>query len=126
MILLLHTLIEAVVGLLFLFYPAASDLVPGFGSGEGASFMLLMKMYGLAALFLAALTLITYFKRTEQTLVLVVCGTLSVFHLGMAIIQAFGNEDPRAMLLHFLLTIFLGGRYIQTRREQWSVEKAKA
>jgi hypothetical protein len=119
MILLLHTLIEATVGLIFLFYPNAGDLVPGFGTSEGPSFDLLMKMYGLAALFLASLTLITYFSRANRVLVLTVTGSLCVFHLAMTIIQSYYNPDPRAMLLHFLLAIFLGGRYIQTRRTEW-------
>jgi hypothetical protein len=119
MILLLHTLIEATVGLIFLFYPNAGDFVPGFGTSEGPSFDLLMKMYGLAALFLASLTLITYFSRANRVLVLTVTGSLCVFHLAMTIIQSYYNPDPRAMLLHFLLAIFLSGRYIQTRRTEW-------
>lgn len=120
MILLLHTLIEAVVGLFFLFHPEAGDLIPGFGTSEGQSFTLLMKMYGLAALFLAALSLITYYSRANRVLVLTVTGTLAVFHLGMAIIQAIYNPDPRAMLLHFVLLILLGGRYVKTRKVAWN------
>lgn len=124
MILLLHTLVEAVVGFVFLFYPQAGDLVPGFGSSEGESFDLLMQMYGLAALFLAGLSLVTYFSREHRVLVLTVTGLLSLFHFGMAAIQAFGNPDPRAMLLHFLLAIFLGGRYVSTRRAEWAERRA--
>lgn len=123
MIFLLHTLIEGTVGLLFLFYPEAGDLVPGFGTSEGASFDLLMRMYGLTALFLAVLSLITYFSRANRVLVLTVSGSLAIFHLGMAIIQAYGNPDPRAMLLHFLLLIFLGARYVQARKAAWAEEK---
>lgn len=119
MILLLHTLVEATVGLLFLFYPGAADLVPGFGTSEGQSFDMLMKMYGLAALFLAALSLITYMSRANRVLVLTVTGSLCLFHLAMTVIQSYYNPDPRAMLVHFLLAIFLGGRYIQTRRTEW-------
>lgn len=122
MIFLLHTLIEGIAGLLFLFYPNAGDLVPGFGTGEGQSFDLLMQMYGLAALFLAALSLIAYFSRANRVLVLTISGTLAAFHLGMTIIQAFGNPDPRAMLLHFLLMIFLGARYVQARKLAWAEE----
>lgn len=120
MILLLHTLIEAAVGILFLFYPNADDLVPGFGTSEGESFELLMAMYGLAALFLATLSLITYLRRADRTLFLVVTLSLCVFHVSMSVIQAFGNPDSRAMLLHFLLGIFLGGQYINRRRMEWN------
>jgi glycopeptide antibiotics resistance protein len=123
MIFLLHTLIEGTTGLLFLFYPEAGDLVPGFGTSEGPSFDLLMNMYGLTALFLAALSLIAYFSRANRVLVLTISGSLAIFHLGMTIIQAYGNPDPRAMLLHFLLLIFLGGRYVQARRVAWAEEK---
>lgn len=123
MIFLLHTLIEGIAGLLFLFYPGAGNLVPGFGASEGASFDLLMKMYGLAALFLAALSLIAYFNQDNRMLVLTISGALAVFHLGMAIIQAFGNPDPRAMLLHFLLMIFLGTRYVKTQQAVWEGQK---
>ena len=123
MIFLLHTLIEGTVGLLFLFYPEAGDLVPGFGSSEGPSFDLLLQMYGLAALLIAALSLIAYFSRANRVLVLTISGSLSVFHLGMTIIQAYGNPDPRAMLLHFLLLIFLGARYVQARKVAWAEEK---
>jgi hypothetical protein len=70
MILLLHTVIEAVVGFLFLFYPEAGDLVPGFGTSEGPSFELLMKMYGLSALFLAGLSLYAYFRRLHTRIFL--------------------------------------------------------
>ena len=120
MILLLHTLVEAVVGLLFLFYPGAADLVPGFGAGRGDSFDLLMKMYGLAALFLATLSLVTYFNRTHRMLFLAATGLLAGFHYLMCILQAFYNPDSRAMLLHFLLAIFLTARYFSRRREEWS------
>lgn len=120
MILLLHTLIEAAVGVLFLVYPNADDLVPGFGRGEGESFELLLAMYGLAALFLAALSLVTYLRRDDRILFLVVTLSLCVFHLSMSVVQAFGNPDSRAMLLHFLLGIFLGGQFINRRRQEWN------
>lgn len=119
MILLLHTLIEAIVAILFLFYPEAGDLVPGFGTSEGRSYEMLMKMYGLAALLLSALTLITYFSRHHRVLVLTVTGTLTIFHLGMTVIQTVYNDDSRAMLIHFLLAIFLGGQYVTERRKAW-------
>jgi len=122
MILLLHTLIEAAVGLLFLFYPGAPELVPGFGGSSGPGFELLMKMYGVAALFLAALSLVTYLRREDRVLMLTITGLLTLFHFGLAVVLAFWNPDPRAMLLHFLLAIFLGGRYVATRRLGWAAK----
>ena len=99
MILLLHTLIEGVIALLFMFYPQAGDLVPGFGTSEGASFELLMKMYGWSAALLAGLSLVAYFSRANRVVFLTVTGLLTLFHVGMAIIQGLHNPDPRAMLL---------------------------
>ncbi|MTB51977.1 hypothetical protein [Lewinella sp. W8] len=120
LILLLHTLVEGIVGLLFLFYPNAGDLIPGFGQAEGPSAELLMNMYGLSALLLAALSLIAYFSRANRVLLLTISGTLAVFHFAMAIIQALGNPDHRAMLTHFILGIFMAGLYVQERRKAWT------
>lgn len=124
MILLLHTLIEAGVGGLLLFYAGAPALLPGFGNASGPSFDLLVKMYGLAALLLAALSLIGYLRRGETSLYLFVTGTLAAFHFGMSAVQAWWNPDPRVMLLHFLLAIFLLGRYVVRRRSQWDTQEA--
>jgi hypothetical protein len=120
MILLLHTLIEAVVGLLFIFYPQAGDLVPGFGTSEGPSYELLMKMYGLAALFLASLSLIGFVRRKETPIFLLITLVLSVYHYLMILVQTIYNPDQRAALLHFLLAIFMTAQYLGRRRENWS------
>ncbi|PPK87194.1 hypothetical protein CLV84_0130 [Neolewinella xylanilytica] len=119
MILLLHTLIQAVVGFLFLFYPHAGDLVPGFGTSEGPSFVLLMKMYGLAALFLGGLSLHGYRKRNDDPTFLLVTLSLSIYHYLMIAVQTVYNPDHRATLLHFLLAIFLTGQYLGRRRKSW-------
>ena len=124
MILLLHTLIEGIIALLFMFYPQAGDLVPGFGTSEGASFELLMKMYGWSAALLAGLSLVAYFSRANRVVFLTVTGLLSLFHIGMAVIQGLHNPDPRAMLLHFLLAILIGGQYVNQRRQAWSERTA--
>jgi hypothetical protein len=125
MILLLHTLIEAVVALLFLFYPQAGDLVPGFGTSEGPSYELLMKMYGLSALFLAGLSLYAYFRRLDTPIFLFVTLSLSLFHYLMIAVQTLYNPDQRAALLHFLLAIFLTGQYLGRRRQGWSSDPAR-
>jgi hypothetical protein len=124
MVLILHTLIEAGVGLLLLFYPGASELIPGFADGQGESYVMLMKMYGLAACFLAGLSLLAYLKKGSKEFVGLILGSLTVFHLGMTCIQAIYNADPRAMLLHFLLVILLGGRFIKTRKGDWTKREA--
>lgn len=123
MILLLHTLIEGIIALLFLFYPGAADIVPGFGTSEGQSFDMLMNMYGLSAALLATLSLIAWYSRANRVLFLTVTGVLSVFHIGMAVIQGLQNPDPRGMLIHFLLAIFLGGQYVNARRKAWNEAK---
>lgn len=116
MILLLNTLVEGLVGLLFLFYPGAPELVPGFADGTGASYVLVMKMYGWAAIFLATLSAVGYFQRHVRPVVLTITGMLAGFHLGLAVILTIYHPDQRAMLLHFLLGIFMMGRYLQRRR----------
>ena len=123
MILLLHTLIEAVVALVFMFYPEAGDLTPGFGSSEGASFDLVMKMYGWSAALLAALSLVAYYSRANRPVFLTVTGLLALYHIGLSIILAIHNPDPRAFLLHFLLAILIGGQYVNQRRTAWAEER---
>jgi hypothetical protein len=124
MVLILHTLIEACVGLLLLFYPGAAELIPGFADGQGESYLMVTKMYGLAACFLAGMSLLAYLKKDNKEFVGLILGSLTVFHLGMTCIQAIYNSDPRAMLLHFLLLIVLGGRFIQVRKTDWAENAA--
>ncbi|MEO0627996.1 MAG: hypothetical protein AAFY91_13470 [Bacteroidota bacterium] len=117
LILFLHTLIEGSIGLLFLFYADTPGLVPGFADGTGESYTMLMHMYGLAALFLAAVSgyllwrIESLNEPTGQTLMVF----LIIYHLGMAIIQLRENIDPRAAYLHFLLVILFGGVFGRLR-----------
>ena len=124
MILLLHALIEAAVGLLFLFYPAAGAIVPGFGAATGPSFVLLLKMYGLAALFLAGLSVYAYRERADDRIFLLVTLSLSIYHYAMIAVQTLYNPDSRAALLHFLLAIFLTGQYLGRRKRGWRDDPA--
>jgi hypothetical protein len=115
-VLFLHILVETIIGLLLLFYPDAMEIIPGFGQGEGASYQMLLKMYGLSALFLAAIGVVILVIRREQTQVaFLLAALLSGFHLLMAGVQFSHNPDTRAMLLHFLLCIFLGGIYARRK-----------
>jgi len=116
MILLLNTLVEGLAGLLFLFYPGAPELIPGFSDGSGASYTLLMKMYGVAALFFAALSGVGYLRRDNREMLQTISGLLAVLHFGLAIVLTYYHPDTRAMLLHFLLGIFLGGQYVKSRK----------
>lgn len=113
-VLLLHVVVEALVGFFFLFYPDAGDVIPGFGDGEGSSHYLLMKMYGLAALFLAAIGLAAWLKRTTNiALTYTIMIWLAAYHFAMTGIQLMYNPDQRAGLLHLLLGLFLAGLYIR-------------
>lgn len=118
LVVFLHILLEGIIGILFLVYPGAPDLVPGFAAGSGSSFQLLLHMYGLAVLFLAAVGILLLIRlqeaKYEQAVVLL--GLLCFFHLGMAIIQMRENPDTRAALLHFVLLILLGGVIGRIRR----------
>ena len=125
MILLLHTLIEALIGLLFLFYPGAGQLVPGFGASEGPTFALLMKMYGLAALFLAGLSLYAYLRREDTKVFLLLTAALSAYHYAMILVQTLYNPDQRAALLHFLLAIFLTGQFLGRRKLHWDHDRSR-
>ncbi|MEM6397986.1 MAG: hypothetical protein AAF741_16670 [Bacteroidota bacterium] len=125
LVLFLHTLIEGAIGMLFLFYADAPNLVPGFADGSGVSYTMIMHMYGLAALFLAATSGYLLWRldalkgATGQTLLLF----LMLYHVGMAIIQLQENIDPRAAYLHFLLVILLGGVFGRLR--EWYAEKVE-
>ena len=120
MILLLHTVIEGAIALLFLFYPDAGELIPGLGTSEGPGFDLLLKMYGLAALLLAGLSLYAYLQRRQDDIFLFVTLVLSIYHYLMVAVQTIYNPDQRAALLHFLLAIFLTGQYLGRRRKSWN------
>lgn len=118
-VLYLHIVFEGLVGLLLLAYPAATDLLPGFGKGEGASFDMLVKMYGLAALFLAAMGVFALRQRKlAPSIAFQLVLLLSTFHFLMAIIQYVYNPDTNAALLHFLLGIFLAGIYVRRGKLQ--------
>ena len=120
MILLLHTVIEAAIALLFLFFADAGEFIPGFGAADGPSFVLLLKMYGVAALLLAGLSLYAYLRRQQDPVFLLVTLSLSIFHYLMVVVQTIYNPDQRAALLHFLLAIFLTGQYLGRRRKSWN------
>lgn len=115
-VLYLHIIIEALIGLLLLFYPGVGEVLPGFGDGEGNSYQMVVKMYGLAALMLAAIGVMALLLRHEQSkTAFMLVALLSGFHFFMAGIQFTYNPDTRAMLLHFLLCIFLAGIYVRRK-----------
>ena len=116
LVLALNTIIEGIVGLIFLFHPTAGDFVPGFGDGNGPAYILLLKMYGVAALFSAALSGVTYFAREYRVLVLSSLGLLGLFHAGLSVVSFLYHPDPRAGVLHFLLFLFFAATYIQRRK----------
>jgi hypothetical protein len=115
LILALNTIIEGFVGLLFLFYPNAGDFVPGFGDGNGNAYELLLKLYGVASLFVASLSGVTYFSREHRVLVMTSLGLLGLFHAGISVVSFLYHPDPRAGVLHFLLFLFFAAAYIQRR-----------
>jgi hypothetical protein len=115
LVLALNTIIEGLVGLTFLFHPMAGDFIPGFGDGDGTSYVLLMKMYGVAALLAAALSGVTYFAREYRVLVMTTLGLLALFHAGLSTVSFIYHPDPRAGVLHFLLFLFFTTTYIQRR-----------
>ncbi len=116
-VLYLHIVIEGLVGLCLLIYPAATEFLPGFGQGTGSSFDMLVKMYGLAALFLATIGGLALWQRKRTPAVAFqLMLLLSTFHFLMAVIQYAYNPDTRAALLHFLLGLFLVAIYV--RREE--------
>lgn len=120
MILLLHTLIEGAAALLFLFFPQAAELLPGFADAAGPSYLMLLKMYGLSAALLAGLSGWAWYRRGHTPTFLLVTFALSAYHYGMMLVQMLYNPDNRAGLLHFLLAIFLTGQYLGRRREGWT------
>jgi ABC-type Mn2+/Zn2+ transport system permease subunit len=119
LILLLHTLIEGLAGLVFLFVPEVANLLPGFEQIDSPTSLMLLRMYGLAALLLAGLSLVAYLRKRNRELLLVITGLLAAFHFAMAVVLAISNPDHRAMLFHFLLGLFIAGTYVRERRTAW-------
>ena len=115
LVLALNTIIEGLVGLTFLFHPEPGDFIPGFGDGDGTAYILLMKMYGVAALLAAAFSGVTYFAREYRVLVMTTLGLLGLFHAGLSTVSFLYHPDPRAGVLHFLLFLFFATTYIQRR-----------
>jgi len=114
LILWLHIILEGGIGILFLFFSEDLKQLPGFADGNGASFDLSIKLYGNAALFIAALGLIADLKRKQNLdLSYGICLTLSVFHFGLAAVLAAYHPDQRVFLLHFLMGIFLSALYVR-------------
>lgn len=113
----LHIFIEGIIGLLLLFYPAVANLLPGFADAAGDSYQMLLKMYGLAALFLAAIGGLALWKsHSDAPTAFLLVLLLSSYHFAMALVQFGYNPDTRAALLHFLLGIFLAAIFV--RREE--------
>ena len=84
-----------------------------------------MKMYGLAALFLAGLSLYTYLHRDDTKVFLLLTAALSAYHYAMILVQTLYNPDQRAALLHFLLAIFLTGQFLGRRRLHWDHDRSR-
>ncbi|NJO87080.1 MAG: hypothetical protein HC821_03435, partial [Lewinella sp.] len=97
----LHILVEALVGLAFL-VPGAVVFVPGMADGNGTAYFILLRMYGWAAMLLAALGVVAYLqmnKAPRLTYGLIVL--LAVYHFGLTFLLLAYHPDQRAALLHF-------------------------
>ena len=117
LVFLLNTVIEGFTAFLFLFYPEVRDWLPGFGGSEGPGVDMLTKMYGIAALIMALLTLIAYFSRAHKVLVLTTAGLLFLFHLSISAVQFFYNTvDQRGGWLHLIMALLFAVVYAQQRR----------
>lgn len=115
LVLWLNTIVEGLTAFFFLFYPGVREMLPGFGMSENTGTVMLTKMYGVAALIMALISLVAWYSREHRVMVLSSLGLLALFHIGIAITQVIYNPDPRASLLHFLLALVLSAVYVQRR-----------
>ena len=118
LILLLNTVVEGLIGFLFLFYPSVTDLFAGMGDAEGNGMDMLVHMYGVAALTMALLSAIAYFSRHSQVLLLTVAGLLAVFHTGITFTQFVYSPDWRGAMLHLIMAVLFLYAYVRWRQVQ--------
>lgn len=96
---------EGVVGLLFLFYPGVQELIPGLEGATGSAVMLI-KMYGTAALALALFTGLLLFRLKYYEEVLKDgLALFTFFHAGIAATQFLYNADIRPGVFHALMGV---------------------
>ena len=97
---------EGLVGLLFLLYPGAPELVPGLAEATGSAAIMLIKMYGTAALTLALFTGFLLFRLKDCEEVLKDgLALFTFFHAGIATTQFLYNADIRPGAFHALMAV---------------------
>lgn len=117
LLLLLNAVVEGATGFFFLFYPEVLDYMPGFGQAEGDSVEMLAKMYGVATLMVALLSLVAYFSRRSRVLLLTTIGLVAFFHFGITTVQYMYNPDYKGTFLHgVLFLVFLVYYYRERAR----------
>ncbi len=101
-----NTILESLAGLLFLFMPEMLETVPGFDSLPLTEGMLLVRMYGVAALTLGIFSALLLFRLKYYQAVLV-DGLLlfALFHCGLTIILFIYANDFRPGILHGTLAL---------------------
>ena len=105
LLLLINGLMEAGLGIQLLLAPESFCSLIGCAEITHASFTLTALMYGMAALSIGLLSLLTIRKKTTLTSLLNALIMFSVFHLGMAAIQYLANPNTWAALPHGVLGI---------------------
>lgn len=100
----INMLVEGLVGLLFLFYPGAQELIPGLEGVSGSAVTMLIKMYGTAALALALFTGFLLFRlKYYEEVVKDGLALFTFFHAGIAATQFLYNADIRPGVFHAVL-----------------------
>jgi hypothetical protein len=107
LLLIINGLIEAIVGLVFIFSP---ETMGGVLKGENTpQFLLMVRMYGFAALALGIFSFQLMSKSHEQELVISGFFMFFLFHTFIAISQFWNIADKAATtpagILHLLLAI---------------------
>lgn len=105
-LLLINAVIEGLAGLLFLFYPGIGDWVPGWPDRLEGSMLMVVKMYGVAALTLGLLSGLLW-RQAGRDAGPVIPGLLlfAFFHGGLAATQFLFNADYRPGILHAALAL---------------------
>lgn len=112
----INTLLEGLVGLLFLFYPGVQEFIPGLEGLQGQGVSMLISMYGVAALTLALFSAFLLFRLKYYQAVLA-DGLLlfTLFHAGLAVTQFVYNADVRPGILHGGLALAFMAYYWKQR-----------
>lgn len=105
LLLWINTIVEGLAGLLFLFFPGITKWIRGMeGLADNPAAVMLLNMYGVAALTLGVFSALLLFRlKYYQEVLIDGLSLFALFHTGIAATQFWFNADPRPGVLHGIL-----------------------